>query len=269
MATRFIEFLQHNQIASFIIFLFCLIIFMEIGIRIGRRRRTQIGEHSDEGASLVVGSILGLLAFVLALNLSNATTRYEMRMDATLEEVNAIGTAIMQAGAAGGDQAEGIVADLKHYLELRYRYVRAIRATGEIERLNVATDELQNKIWAQLTERVRESPTPIVNSLMNALNTTFDSSTALRLAMEYRMPGQLVSLLLVMSLLGTAAVGYQFGLNGRNSRIPGLVLSILWCVVVVEIVDIGSARMWSFRTDSRVYEWSMESLGIPVPEAPE
>ena len=66
--------------------------------------------------------------------------------------------------------------------------------------------------------------------------------------------------------LGTAAVGYQFGLTRRRGRAPGILLSILWCVIVTEIIDIGSARIWSFRTDTRVYEWSLDSLGL-LPEA--
>ena len=50
--------------------------------------------EKGNGAVLVVGSILGLLAFVLALNLSNASSRFERRVEATLQEVNAIGTAV-------------------------------------------------------------------------------------------------------------------------------------------------------------------------------
>ena len=34
--------------------------------------------------------------------------------------------------------------------------------------------------------------------------------------------------------------------------------------VVTEIVDIGSARIWTVRTDTRVYEWAMEGLDMPV-----
>ena len=86
----------------------------------------------------------------------------------------------------------------------------------------------------------------------------------MRLAMEYRMPHQLIALLLLLSAMGTAAVGYQFGLIGRRGRAPGILLSILWCMIVTEILDIGSARIWSFRTDTRVYEWSLESLGLPA-----
>ena len=68
-----------------------------------------------------------------------------------------------------------------------------------------------------------ESPTDPVSALMGSMNAVFDSSTAMRLAMEYRMPAQVIWLLLVMSLLGVAAVGYQFGLTGRRGRRPD------WC----------------------------------------
>lgn len=265
MIEHFYHLVQTSQVLFFAILLASLLIAVELGQRLGLRRRSVIGDDTDEGAGLVVGSLLGLMAFVLALNLSNATSRYEMRMNATLQEVNAIGTAVMQAEAVGGDQAESISSDLKSYLELRYRYVRAIRFTGEIDRLNAETDVMQSKIWAEVTQRVQESQTPTTSSLMNAVNNAFDSSTAMRLAMEYRMPIQVIGLLLLLSVLGTAAVGYQFGLTRRKGRGPGILLAILWCMIVTEIIDIGSARVWSFRTDARIYEWSMASFGIPLP----
>ena len=264
MIDYFYEFLQTSQLLFFLVMVAGLLITLEVGRVFGRRRRATIGEGADEGASLVVGSLLGLMAFVLALNLSNATSRFEMRMNATLQEVNAIGTAMMQAGAVGGAQVESLTADLREYLALRHDYVQATRQSGDIERLNAETGALQNKIWAGLTLRMQDSPSPATTSLMNAINNAFDASTAMRLAMEYRMPHQVIGLLFLLSGLGTAAVGYQFGLNRRRGRAPGILLSILWCMIVIEILDIGSARIWSFRTDTRVYEWSLEGLGMPV-----
>ena len=265
MAESLLGPLFHSRLLFLGTLFMALILALEIGLRIGGHRRTRIGARADEGASLVVGSILGLLAFVLALNLSNASSRFERRVESTLQEVNAIGTALMQAAAVGGDQAEAMVANLHNYLELRYLYVSAGRDSADLARITAETGDLQNTLWAQLGQRIAESPTDAVTSLMNALNGAFDASTAMRLAMEYRMPEQVVWLLLVMSLLGIAAVGYQFGLTGRRGRAPGLVLSLLWCFVVTEIVDIGSARIWSFRTDTRVYEWAMEGLDMPIP----
>lgn len=96
MVDRLFELIAINRSLFFVLFLFSLIVFIEIGRRIGRIRRASIGQGTDEGATLVVGSLLGLLAFVLALNLSNASSRHDRRMAATLDEVNAIGTALQQ-----------------------------------------------------------------------------------------------------------------------------------------------------------------------------
>lgn len=268
MGNLLVDFLLGSRPVFFLLFLAGLLSSLEIGLWIGRRRRAKIGSRADEGAALVVGSILALLAFVLALNLSNASSRYDRRLASTLDEVNAIGTALMQAGAVGGVQAEAMVTDLKAYLRLRHDYVRADRDSRDIPRILAESDALQGRIWALMTERLADSLTPATTSLMNALNNAFDASTAMRLAMEYRMPPQVVTLLLAMSLLGVAAVGYQFGLTGRQGRMPGILLSVLWCLVVIQIIDIGSARIWSFRIDTRVYEWSMEGLGL-APATPE
>lgn len=265
MIEQLYEILQTSRSLFILALLAALLIAIEIGLRVGRRRRAALGDNPDEGASLVVGSVLGLMAFVLALNLSNATSRYEMRLNATLDEVNAIGTAMMQAGVVGGDQAGAIGADLIRYLELRYKYVRATHFTGEIEQMNGETTRLQNRIWAALSQRIEASQTPATTSLMNAINNAFDASTATRLAMEYRMPVQVIGLLLLLSVLGAAAVGYQFGLTRRKGRAPGILLCLLWCLLVTEIIDIGSARIWSFRTDARVYEWALEGLDLPLP----
>ncbi|MTH77071.1 hypothetical protein [Paracoccus aestuariivivens] len=265
----FLLLLEQNPLLFFSILLFGLIIFFELGVRIGRNRRKEIGEGSDEGATLVVGSVLGLLAFVLALNLSNASSRQENRMHSGLDEVNAIGTALMQAQAVGGDESGPIVAHLKKYLELRYRYIRAEPHSPEIAITTDESNQLQNEIWALLEKRVSENPTPAVTSLMNALNNAFDATTALRLMMEYRIPMQLIWLLLLMSLLGSGTVGYQFGLTGRKGRLPAIMLTVLWCTVVTAIIDIGSGRIWTFRTDARVYEWALDGYGIPRPPVAE
>lgn len=250
----------------FALFLALMIGALELGRLLGKRRRAQLDGRRDEGATLVVGSVLGLLAFVLALNLSHASSRYDRRMTSTLEEVNALGTALMQATAVGGEQADELTAKLRQYMQLRRAYIIAPGDDATLRLISNQTNEMQNAIWALLVERMAESPGPPVTSLMNAINNAFDASTAMRLAMEYRMPEQLVLLLLMMSLLSTATVGYQFGLIDHKGRVPGIVLSVLWCVVVTEIIDIGSARIWTLRTDTRVYDWTIETFeGLPDP----
>lgn len=264
MADALTSFLLSSRLLFFVLLFVSLVLSLKLGHVLGGWRRAALGDRADEGASLIVGSILGLLAFVLALNLSNANSRFDWRLEAALDEVNAIGTATMQAEAVGGPEGQAIGAAMKTYLLLRYRYVSAGRASPEIARTTAETAELQGRIWADLTRLLDRDKSPASVSLMNALNNAFDASTVMRRAMEYRMPSQMVLLLLAMSVLGTAAVGYQFGLTNRRGLAPGWVLSLLWCVVVIQIFDIGAARVWSFRTDTRVYEWSLEGADLPA-----
>ncbi|MBD9528768.1 hypothetical protein [Paracoccus sp. PAR01] len=261
----FLQILEKNALIFFALLLLALILFYLIGVKIGRIRRKAIGETPDEGATLVVGSVLGLLAFVLALNLAASSSRQDARLAAGLEEVNAIGTAMLQADAVGGPQAEQINARLREYLATRYRFVRAEPHSGEIAETTARTNLLQNEIWQFLEQRVRSEPNDVTSSLMNSLNLAFDASTKMRLMMEYRLPIQLIGLLLFMSLLGSATVGYQFGLTDRKGPLAAIALSVLWCLLVTTIIDIGSGRIWTFRTDTRVYEWQLQGLGMDLP----
>jgi hypothetical protein len=72
----------------------------EIGFWIGRRRAARSNLPSD-GVGVLVGGVLALLAFVLALTLSFASARFDERREGTLAEANAIGTAWLRAKAIG------------------------------------------------------------------------------------------------------------------------------------------------------------------------
>lgn len=268
MSSAFTDYLLSTRLAFSGVFLVFLLIALELGRLIGLFHRRRKGDIADDGMKLVVASILGLLGFVLALNLSNASSRFDRRIASTLEEVNAIGTAQLQASALAGDAPGGISDNLKTYLALRHDYIRVGRDLPELARITTETAQLQSRIWVQLTALLHSNPSPATSSLMNAINSAFDASTSMRFAMEFRVPTRVIWLLLIISLLGMAAVGYQLGLTRRSERSPGIILSILWCSLVTEIIDFGSARIWTFRTDTSAYEWALAAMA-DAPPAPE
>ena len=87
----------------------------EAGYWLGYRRKARDGEVQAEGVSVVVGGMLGLLAFVLALTLLFANTRFTERIEGTLAEANAIGTAWLRAGAIGHIRGPEIGRLLEEY----------------------------------------------------------------------------------------------------------------------------------------------------------
>src|SRR5262245_17651824 len=117
---------------------------------------------------------------------------------------------------------------------------------------------------------VREQPTPVSASLMAALNDTFDSATAERFAYSLRLPSQIFWLLIGMTVLAMAALGYQLGLRARKVHIMVLFLTAMWTAVIVNILDLASPRLGSFRASTTAYDWTLQGFkgGVTIPPPP-
>jgi hypothetical protein len=238
----------------------------ELGFRLGRRRAAQRDAASD-GVGVVVGGMLGLLAFVLALTLSFANTGYSERRAGTLAEANAIGTAWLRAQAIGHPRGAEIARLLEQYTHLRIAFIQGADEPSVLDDLNRRTSALQTEIWGHASAIARERPDAVVASLLAALNETFDMTTASRFAFGFRLPPELFWLLMGMALLSMAALGYQVGLRGRPLHALAALLTLMWTMVIVDIVDLASARIGSLRTSASVYEWTEEGFhgGVPIP----
>src|SRR5262245_51893138 len=95
----------------------------EVCYWLGRRFRTRRGDAHAEGVNVVVGAMLGLLAFVLALTLSFANSRFSERVQGTLSEANAIGTAWLRAVAIDHVRGPEIARLLEEYTHIRRDFV--------------------------------------------------------------------------------------------------------------------------------------------------
>lgn len=242
------------------------LIAYEAGYRVGRWHK-QTAQIQAGSVGVIVGGMLGLLAFVLALTLSFANTRFSERRAGTLAEANAIGTAWLRAKAIEHPRGNEIARLLEEYTQLRIDFVRAGVDSDVIKSVNQRTSALQSQIWGHFTPIAREQPNPITASLMSALNETFDMTTTERFAYDLHLPPQMFWLLISMTLLGMAVIGYQLGLGGGPLRLLALSLIVMWTLVVVTILDLASARLGYLRTGTVAYEWTMQGFqgGVTVP----
>lgn len=235
------------------------LILYAIGFRHGLRRKN--ASEQRETVGIVVGGMLSLLAFVLALTLSFANDRYADRRDGTLQEANAIGTAWLRAKAIGSPTAEEIAGKLESYTELRRRFVLADISDKTIDDITRQTSAMQTDIWALVSQQVRDRPDAISASLMTAINDTFDAASSEQFAFDYRLPSQIFWLLIGMTLVSMGCLGYQLGLLGKPARILVTLLSLMWTVVIVDILDLASTRLGSFRIDAGIYDQAMSGFG--------
>jgi hypothetical protein len=235
------------------------------GQRLAQRR-----ENPGEGVSVVVGGMLGLLAFVLALTLSFSSARFQERRDGTLAEANAIGTAWLQAQAIGHPRGVEIARLMEAYALQRRDFVRAEFGSPALAETTQRSNALQSEMWGHVTAIVRERPDAVASSLMNALNNAFDMGTAERFAFSTTLPPQLFWLLLGMGAISMAALGFQLGLRQKPLRLLTLLLLCMWSATMTVILDMGSARIGSVRIGTQALDWTIESFqgGVTIPPAP-
>ena len=265
-----------TTIAAWSLLGFALLLFVvqlcahELGYQIGRRRAARHAVQADN-VGVVVGGMLALLAFVLALTLSFANASFSERRAGTLAEANAIGTAWLRAQAIGGPRGSEIARLLEQYTHLRIDFIRADNDPAGIDELNHRTSALQTQIWGHASALARERTDPVVVSLLTALNDTFDTTTASRFAYGLRLPPELSWLLFGMALLSMGALGYQVGLRGNPSHVLAALLTLMWTAVIVDILDLASPRIGGLRPSAAVYEWALQGFqgGVPIPPPPD
>ena len=103
------------------LFLFALLVPMEIGFRVGARQKL-LHLQGDEGAysDVTVTAMLTLLALMLAFTYSFSMSRADLRKQAQIAEVNALGTAFLRADLLPEPGRSEVRQRLYDYTESRY-----------------------------------------------------------------------------------------------------------------------------------------------------
>ena len=81
-----------------------------------------------------------------------------------------------------------------------------------------------------------------------------------RFAFELRLPPQIFWLLLGLTLLGMAALGFQLGLRGSRTHGLAALVALTWTVVIVDILDMAASRIGYLRTSAAPYEWTLQGF---------
>lgn len=243
----------------FLLVLFALmVVAREIGIWLGRRHAAS--DSSVEGVGVVVASMLGLLAFVLALTLSSSTTRFHERRQATLEEANAISTVWSLAQAVGGAEAAGIDRMMAQYIQIRREFVAAPPDPALLADIEQRSAGLQAQMRDLAAEAMLEHPTQLTENLLGQLDTAFGAATTTRFAFSGRLSPQIFWLLLAMTCISVAGLGYQIGMRGQTLRVLSSLIIAMWAALIMDILDLGTARVGTIVTDTSVYQWVLDDL---------
>jgi hypothetical protein len=229
-------------------FIVVTLVFYEIGYQIGRwRERRAAGEVSGP-TSMIVGSILALMAFLLAIAMGMAADRFDARRALVLQEANSIGTTLLRAGYLPEPHSAQLEALLQEYVPLRI-----VEDQDELQTKISRSVEIHDEMWTITEELARESgDRPVVAIFIESLNETIDlHESRITAGLYARVPPTVIWLLVVGVIFGVGMVGYNAGLTGRRSMISAVVLAVALSAVLALVVDLDRPSDGFIRTSQQ------------------
>ena len=157
--------------AVFGTYLISALIVSEFGYRFGYWLQNRTKDEKEGPTTMIVGSLLALLAFLLAITMGMAADRFDRRRSMVLEEANSIGTTYLRAGYLP-EPASGEVQDLiRAYVPLRIIEGNQVDLRERLAR----SSQIHKELWSIAEELARNNPESDVLALfIESLNQTID-----------------------------------------------------------------------------------------------
>ncbi len=228
--------------AIFVGTLVIVLIAIETGYRAGALILLRKSAEKESAVSVINGVILTFSAFMLAFTFSVVWERYDAKRALVREDAAAIRTAWKRSDfLPEADRAEA-VALLRQYVDLRVTFAQednfgsenVASAAAEIERI-------QDRLWNMAVANARIDMNSDVAALyidsLNVMNGIHASRIAV--GIKARVPVEIWSVLLLVTLLGMFGIGFQTGIaeSSRSVVWPVLALAFAFGFALIATLD--------------------------------
>jgi hypothetical protein len=231
--------------AVFPLSLLLVLLSIAAGSWAGARFRRR-AEHPEGPIGSVVAALLGLLAFMLAFTFGMAASRFDARKELLLEDVNAIATAARCAELLPEPRRSESLALLDRYVAVR---VEVARDASRVVSAMAEAESLQNRLWTGAVALARADMNSDIGALyaqaLDDLATVHTRRTTV--ALQYRIPQGVWTVLLLLTGLCMGAVGFQFGIAGRSSLVLHVVIGVAFSSVVMLIAQLDRPTEGALR----------------------
>jgi hypothetical protein len=208
---------------------------VELGYRFARNRQQQAQEEKVQLGSMV-GSTLGLLAFMLAFTFGLAGSRFEARRQTMLSEANAIGTSYLRTAIIPEPMRTEARNTLREYVDVR---LEGVQQPDKLQQAITKSEELHNRLWSQAVAAAEKERSPMTSLYLQSLNQVIDlHATRMMAGLQSRVPAVIWVVLYLLGFLAMVLLGYQAGLANNKRSLAVVALIFGFSLVLVLIADL-------------------------------
>ena len=239
------EAMEFSFLSSFSSVTLAIIMFivMLATYHVGYRVSTRFQTYFVNGLGPIEGSLLGLLALLLAFTFSMAVSRYDTRRRVLLEEVNYIGTALLRADLYEPVERAGFRADFKEYIDVRSAFLdTGFDEERVAENLN-QTAAVSKRIWDRAARLGRDPANLIAsNQMIPALNNMIDVVTSRTVKRQATVPDAIIWVLFGLCALSSFTIGVDRRESKASMMVVNAVFALMISACIFLIIDLDRPR---------------------------
>lgn len=239
---------------------------LEMGYHLGHRSRRKSNDEKEAPISAIVGSMLGLVAFMMAFTFGIVSGRYDARKSLVREEANHIGTTYLRADFLPEPDRAETKALLKEYVTDRLTTVAKLRS-GQLTADAIASalarsGRTHNRLWEMAVANARKDMNSEVGALyVDSLNGLIDvHAMRVAVALETRLPEGIWYTFGGLTILGMVGVGYQMGISGSKRSIVQPILAVAFSLVIALIASLDRPHSSYIRVSQQPFVDLLNSM---------
>lgn len=229
--------------------LICMLLLLEVGRRIGRRRMRSDAEGARAGVGAVDGAVFALLGLLIAFTFSGAAARFDTRRHLIVDEANAIGTAYLRLDMLPEKDQPALREKFRQYVDARLLVYRKLPDMAAARAELAAATKLQGEIWKDAVAACR-ADSRLTMLLLPALNAVIDIATTRTMATQLHPPNVVFGMLAGLALASSLLAGYGMAATQTRSWIHMAAFAVVMALAVYVILDMEFPRFGLIRVDA-------------------
>jgi len=234
---------------------------IEIGWRLGNKKRQSSEEEKRAPIGAAIGATMGLLAFLLAFTFGMSASRFDTRKQNVIQEANAIGTTYLRAdflSQPARDEAQRLI---REYTALRSGGMASVIGAAGMQK----AAKIQDRLWEIAVTEKERADTVSTGLFITTLNEMIDMDGVRVTALRNRIPDTIWLMLCVVTIFSMTAMGYEMGMAGARSWAVTIFLVVVFSTVIMLIADLDRPQSGLVQVSQQPLIDLLNKIGAPAP----
>ena len=218
---------------------------LEIGLQFGKRHHAKTaGGGMHTSMDTVATGLIAMVAFVIALTVGSASSRFDARKAALMDDVSSTHTAYLRARLLSEPQRSLVRNLLREYIQVRIGIAYMYDSPDSLRLVQRRLETLQKALWLHVEEiSASDGGSQAHELLASALNDVFELHIKrFGLGAYYSLPDFIWWVLVTASSIAMIAVGFRFGASyGRRVLVANLSLALTFALIMLLAFDLDRA----------------------------